>query len=61
MDKKEPIRTRINRMNTGEEVRFPNGNARSISATCSQIASVIPGREYRTIAVLDEVIVWRVS
>ena len=62
MDKKTTIRARIARMEPGEEVRFQRANARSISATCSQIASAYQGeREYKTVDVqaLEQVIVWR--
>ncbi len=62
MDKKPTIRSRIARMEPGEEIRFQKANARSISATCSQVVSAYQGeREYKTVDVqaLEQVIVWR--
>lgn len=62
MDQKTTIRARIARMEPGEEIRFPKANARSISATCSQVVSAYQGeREYKTVDVqaLEQVIVWR--
>lgn len=49
-------------MEPGEEIRFSKANARSISATCSQVVSAYQGeREYKTVDVqaLEQVIVWR--
>lgn len=60
MDQKTTIRARIARMEPGEEIRFQKANARSISATCSQVVSAHEGkREYKTVEVLEQVIVWR--
>lgn len=62
MDQKTTIRARIARMEPGEEIRFSKANARSISATCSQVVSAYQGeREYKTVDVqaLEQVIVWR--
>lgn len=62
MDQKTTIRARIARMEPGEEIRFQKANARSISATCSQVVSAYQGeREYKTVDVqaLEQVIVWR--
>lgn len=62
MDKKTTIRSRIACMEPGEEIRFQKANARSISATCSQVVSAYQGeREYKTVDVqaLEQVIVWR--
>lgn len=60
MDKKDTYRSQIARMKKGDELRLPKANARSISATCSQVVSAHEGkREYKTVEVLEQVIVWR--